>query len=176
MLNEVEPIEQGGVAVVARESLKDIVELPLLAACQELYDKNIQTSMTSANKKDIETGEAYITLVYDTLSDENKIVADSLAEMHEYRGKKYAKLIIPVTAQTTVAELGKRALEIASKFKKQPFTWAHPCTLEELRKIYGDQKGQLQVGDFTNYFYDADAKLFYASEEHFRKVKESGAV
>lgn len=177
LLSEVEPIEQGGVPVVTRESLKDIVELPLLSACQELYDKNIQTSMTSANKKDVESGEAYIIVYYDTLSDENKIVADQLGETYEYRKTKLTKMTIPVTAHSTVAEINEKALEIAHQFKTQPMSWVPRYSLRELKKavlLTEDAEGGPEM--FPHYFYDSESELFFMSEEHFRKAKESGAI
>ena len=53
-ISEVEPIAEGrGRHVRTREELKNLVEIPLLATCEELYDKNIRTLSTSANKNDI---------------------------------------------------------------------------------------------------------------------------
>lgn len=49
-LTEIEPIFESYVEVLNRNDLNKIIEKPLLPACQCLYDKNIQTLMTSANR------------------------------------------------------------------------------------------------------------------------------
>lgn len=50
-----------GAIVKNREELRKIIEEPCLPACLTLYDKNIQTVSSSANKREI-GGQAYINI------------------------------------------------------------------------------------------------------------------
>ncbi len=172
LLSEVEPIEQSGVRVTTREALKEVVEAPLLSACEMLYDKNIQTVMSSANKKDVEIGSAYIDIAFDTLSDENKRVAESLAQPREEEGVRYVHISIPVSSTTTTQEVKDKAEEIANLFKKQPMLWGG-STLEEVKQIFWGRT-DVDVGPeaFPDLFYDEKTKLFYWSEEQLKKAKE----
>src|ERR1035437_10524830 len=75
LISEMSAIEESGYSPTTRESLSKLVEAPLLEACEDLYDKNIRTAMSSANKKDIEYGgHAYIDIDFDSLSEENKAI------------------------------------------------------------------------------------------------------
>lgn len=167
------PIEESGITLARREDVSRLIEPPLRGACQALYDKNIETSMSSANKKDLVNGEVYITIFFDSLSPENQEVAKSLSQVYEYGGRKYVKITIPVTATTTVSEVEKAAIEIADKFKKQHMNWAPNYSLEEMRVIFADPKLSLEdlKGD-PNLFFDEERGRFYLSEEHSRKSKE----
>src|SRR5687768_7262504 len=70
-----------GVDVGQREDLKNLIEGPLLSACEELYDKNIDTVGSSANKKDVSQGYAYITIDFETLSARNQNIGRELGEL-----------------------------------------------------------------------------------------------
>lgn len=120
-LSQVEPIEERGISVQGSEDLKEVVESPLLEACQILYEKGIRTIMSSANKKDLSVGEVYIIIDHDTLSPENKKLAESMGKLHTTHGSiptKAVKISIPIVG-TTVGDVRKSAIKIALTFKRQ---------------------------------------------------------
>ncbi|MEK7658500.1 MAG: hypothetical protein AAB352_01385 [Patescibacteria group bacterium] len=177
---EVEPIEVSrGTIIKIREQIKELVEAPLLSACEELYDKNIQTSGTSANKKDIESHmPGYIVIVFDSLSDKNKEIAKQFgkAEKFEFSDDPcQVKIEIPLNENSSAEEIKTYAEAVAHKFFKQRMTWAPHFTIEELREAYaGDPNDEsITIEELEDtYYYDPQSKLFYLSEEHFRKVNE----
>lgn len=171
IITEVEPIEQSREKMIeTKEQIKELVEAPLLAACEELYDKNIQTLSTSANKNDVLYG-GYINIDFDSLSEKNKEIAKTLGELSGGGNSRHVKIKIPLNENTTVEEIKSFAESVVGKFEKQPMKWAPRYTLKDLREIYCD--GEAQVEDFSGrYYYDSEEKLFYLSEEHFKKVKE----
>ncbi len=76
-LRDVEKIFLAGNAQVeTKADLAKIVEEPCLAVCEELYDKNILTYWSSANKE--APNEAYVMICYESLDDNNKAIADRL--------------------------------------------------------------------------------------------------
>lgn len=117
-LEQVEPIEQGSWSVT-REDLSKVAEVPLLRACEILFDKGVETYMSSANKKDIEVGEVHLIVKYDSLSDTNKRIARPLGEMYTYLDKRYVKLVMPVDASTTVQQISDYMCSLAEKFENQ---------------------------------------------------------
>jgi hypothetical protein len=122
LLNDIEPIEQGGLNVENREELKYVVEPPLLEACQQFFDKDIRTVFSSANKKDIKVGHAHITLDFDFLSPVNKQVALSVGEeamIHGSESRKGVYIKIPISESSTMGEVKRKALAIVDKFESQ---------------------------------------------------------
>ncbi|MCL4387488.1 hypothetical protein M1307_03815, partial [Patescibacteria group bacterium] len=72
LIHEVEPIERSRSEMIkTRGEIKDLVESPLVEACEKLWDLNILTLASSANLKDIGSS-AYLVLDFDSLSDQNK--------------------------------------------------------------------------------------------------------
>jgi hypothetical protein len=181
-ISEVEPIDKKQ-AIFIREKadLKEIVEEPLLEACEIFYDKNIQTESTSANKEDFSRGNnAHIVLNYDTLSDENKEIALKYGKVNEYgQWEKWqgVQILIPIDAKTTDKEVSKRAIEIANAFKKQKMSWVPVTTIDELRTSLDSPEVTLEEllkDDFIsdNYYYDPVTQLFYLNKEHWQKANE----
>lgn len=161
--------------IIRRDQIKDFVEQPLLGACKDMWDKNVRTLSTSANKKDIEAGEAYIIIDFDNLSEKNKEAAQQLAEPIDYDGMKAVKIPIPVSETTTTDEISQKAYEIADTFKKQPATWIPKYTLECLKKAYGIAPEETDYDDpsvWEGYYYDPNERVFYMSEEHYKKANE----
>ena len=161
--------------ITAKEQLRQFVEQPLLDACEELYDKNIRTLATSANEKDIQTGEAYIIIDFDSLSEENKRVAQQYAKPMQYDGMNVVKIIIPVSEMMSPDEISQQAKKIADTFQRQSATWVPRYTLDDLKKIYGIDETETKYDDpstWEGYFYDPESKQFYLSEEHFKKANE----
>lgn len=166
----------------SRESIKDIVEGPLVSACEEFYDKNIRTLGTTANAKDIEMGYGTIILDYDHLSADNKIIAQKFAEPEEYDEMQAVIIKIPITPSSTFEDIAREANHIAEAFKPQAATWIEEQTLtfEQMKAFYGitDQYPDLKPQDLIDpedknvWYYDTQTELFYPGEELFRKVAQ----
>ena len=118
-LSEIDPIEESSITPKSREDLATFVEAPLLEACQLFYDKGIETWMSSANKKDIAIGEAHIIIRYDSLSDQNKKIAQQSGRSFSYLNREYTKITMPVTAGTTAQEISRHMVGIARRFESQ---------------------------------------------------------
>lgn len=177
LLSSIEPICEGRNFVIeSREQIKKFVELPLLKACEELYDKNIQTLSSSANEKDIKSGEAYIIINYDTLSDGNKKIAESFAMPTEYDSFNAVKIVIPVNKNTQFEEINQEAMRIADKFEKQAMKWARKYTLEQLKEMYAIPKDDHESDSPSEwedrFVYNPKDKMFYISKEHLLKSCE----
>lgn len=159
--------EQEGITIRTRDDLPKIVELPLLPAAQLLYDLNIETVASSANKQDV-GGFATLTLNFDSLSSENQRIALELLGM-PYRGRKSIitgeygprriQIKIPIVNNSTEQEIARKSVEIARKFKKQEMTWAPTFSPEEV------------AGREKEYYYDKDSGRYYLSKEHYLKVR-----
>ncbi|EKD23773.1 MAG: hypothetical protein ACD_81C00185G0011 [uncultured bacterium] len=173
---EIAPIEESrNTWVRDRKHLKELVEAPLLSACEVLWDKNIRTLSTSANTKDIKYGSAHLIIDFDSLSDENKKIGENLGEVFWGDNMNQLKIEIPVTESSTTNDIKSLADSIAHKFGNQKMTWAPFYTLEQVRRIYGIDPNDEAYGvdDFTSQFhYDSERKLFFLSEEHARKSKD----
>ena len=127
-----EPIEKSReIGILQRTDLARLVEGPLLSACEELYDKNIITLGTSANKKDVEHSDwenpgsykpgegAYIIIDFDALSVKNQEIGKTLGEVFFADGSNQLKIIIPLTKDSTFEDVQIRSQEITHKFVKQ---------------------------------------------------------
>lgn len=126
------------------DQVRQFVEEPLIEACEILFHKNIKTTMTSANKLDLERSKdgvnhyAWIDIFYDSLSDVNKKLVDSIMMAEEriddikvegfvlkrdVAGKtieeNYIRALIPITPESTVAEVSGKAARFAHLFEKQ---------------------------------------------------------
>ena len=84
-----------------------------------MFDKGVETWMSSANKKDIEAREVHLIVKYDSFSDTNKEIARPLGEMFTYLDKRYVKLTLPVDASTTVQQISDYMCSLAEKFENQ---------------------------------------------------------
>ncbi len=175
-ITDVKTIEEGGRNFKNRAEIGQYVETPLVSACEHFWDLGIQTRMSSANSNDVGRN-AYIDLDYDSLSEKNRKIAEELSSekfiLHGSKPTPVLKLVIsPITSETTIEEIKKKADEVANHFKKQKITWIPIMTLEDLRHTFGDNN--LQPNDFTEtYFYDKENELFYRSKEHYDKLRET---
>ncbi len=157
--------------IKTREKIKEMVELPLISACEELYDKNIRTVSTSANESDIKLGYAIIIIDFKTLSDKNKEIGKELGELSD----EELVIKIPVNENSTVEEVKNSAESVAHKFVKQIMRWVPHYTIEQLRSLYAIDPNDQSYGidSFTDkYYYSPDYKLFFRNEEHFKKATE----
>lgn len=176
LLSDIEPIEEGGLVFRQKEDIDKLVELPLVDACKQLYDKNIQTWQSSANKKDIQNREVYVIVVSDSLSEENKLIAKEIGEPFSYGETELVKLSVPVSEATTIAEIKTKMDALVERLKSQPPTWIEGHGIDYFKKIYGpgiieeDLIGSLS--EEGGLYFDRDSRLFYPSEEQFKKVSD----
>lgn len=185
------------VTLQKREDIKRIVELPLLEACELFWDKNIKTVESSANKENIQSGQGWILLDWESLSDENKQIAQSqngrVRKAHGDSETLFYDLEIPMSKDILVKDISKNATELANKFQKQKLTWASGTTLEDriaqierMRQLpmyknvdpkdWDRQITELkQPGVFESEckgYFDAKTRACWDSEELFKKSLE----
>lgn len=180
LLTEVEPIKENrNTTIKRRGEIKDLVEFPLVTACEELYDKNIRTLESDANKESVNLGQARLTIDFDSLSDANKEIAQQLAEVKvSGDGIRIAAVKIPIDQdRPLVADIQGKAREIARQFSKQKMRWANPVTLDQLKDWYGYKpEEEIDPEVFVpseDYYFDKKSELFYQSEEHYIKANEA---
>lgn len=168
-IKDVDPIPESTKAVYSREDLEQIVEAPLIKACQELYDKNIRTIMSSANFHNINEGHGLITLRYDDLTEENKqvfaqLIQEGLATILRDFGRSGSiahHILVPLDENSTVQEVEAKALEIVERFLTQEAP-LNSYTLDEMRQVHGGKN--LTIDEVLErdplVYYDAKSGLF----------------
>lgn len=122
----------GNTQVESKADLAKIVEEPCLAVCENLYDKNILTYWSSANKS--APDRAYVLIRYESLDDNNKKIADDLiaqgvlsdAPKYNFDSyntvQEYGKSLylgIDTNPDMEVAEISERLCKIAATFAQQ---------------------------------------------------------
>ncbi len=194
-LTEVLPIVKNfNLPVLSKEDIKDLVEKPLVKACEIFWDKNIKTLESSANIKDIK-GSGYIGLDFNSLSPENKEIAKQYAEPHELyvNDPNVLSVRIPVAINEsdTIEMVSNKAVEIANQFNKQKANWISGTTLEEhlikFEENFGDkypdavlkEKERLnEPGAWEEEckrkgeYFDAQTRTSWPSEELYKKANE----
>ena len=131
-ISEIDAIEKPfNLPVYSIDDLKELVEYPLLPACEELYDKGIVTLASSANGKDIGyqiwrnprqsiPGEgAYIVIDYEGLSKTNKEIGMGLGEIFFTDNRCCLKITFPLTEESTVLEVQTMSLDVVHLFVPQ---------------------------------------------------------
>jgi hypothetical protein len=167
-----------GRPIIKREQIANVVDFPLVAACELLYDLNIQTTASTANAKNV-GGLASISIAYDSLSHENQAIADRSFRVYKNCEDNRTSIDVPIeSADISMGELSDRVLAQARKFQKQALTWTPVYNREEAsEKIAG--KGNTGFGpeSLREYlFYDEENDVFFISEEHYHKLKETPKV
>lgn len=169
--------KSGGTMFRTRTQIREFVELPLVEACEELWDRNILTVNSSANSRDVEIGYAYIGLDRESLSPENKKVAEQYGQ-DTSDDDRAVYIHISIGEGDTDEDVRRKSLKIVKAFKKQPMTWAPTSTLGDLKtrvaKISADSPRLNDPKEWqeAGYYYDKESDLFYLSEEHFKKATE----
>ena len=162
----------GYVNLKKRDDLKKAVELPLLKACRILYDKNIRTVWSSANIKNV-GHYAHISIDFDSLSDDNKSIAESIGKVTIHADGKTVEILIPIEHEgVPIADLERKSMEIAKKFKKQKMKWGVPGLESSIKHFQEQGMKPAEITRILEIYYDRSGKQFYLSEEHYRKSKE----
>ena len=114
--------------VKSRDTLDLIIDLPCLKACKYLYDCNILTTNSTANKNNIKDGKGDIIINYHSLNDYNKKVVDSLVSkgiIHlredfdkESRNETFS-IEVSINENTTAEDFSNRMLDVVKKFQSQ---------------------------------------------------------
>ena len=163
--------------VTARKKLSQIVELPLLRACQILYDKNIRTTEAVANREMSVGKYAFIDIDYGLLSDENKRIAERFGQPRSVGTEKRIRIEMPIRDENVkVPDIEKRFVTIAKSFKNQKMNWAITLTYERATQYpYSTEKKSPQIiAKERDWIWDTDEQLFYVSgREHYEKVRKS---
>lgn len=180
-IKNIEPILETNVTIT-RENLSRFIEEPCLDACRYLYDKNIETYMSSANKGNI--GKyGYIDIVLDSLSMENKQIVLNLLEKEDIKDKiefssgghgsepiRIIKIKTPINDQTTVGEVRNDFMKILELFKLQDVLYGrftYEQILEEIKTSYGMDENDIDkelIHDFGYIYCDEDNTYFESQE------------
>ena len=129
-IKDIPAMHQGtNIPINSREDLKEIVELPCLKACQDLFDKNIETLDSGCNGENCPNC-AYIVINYDTLDEHNKTMADEMVKkgIIKFHPKSdvcirnyfnHIFIQVPTTPEETVASVEKKLSKITQFFVPQ---------------------------------------------------------
>lgn len=179
-----------------REDLRKIIEEPCLPACLTLYDKNIQTVNSSANKREI-GGQAYIGINYDSLDENNKKVLDKLIEdgmieklnlsdNPKQRGGRDIMVKVPVFEDDTVGRVSDRFMRIVSAFQQQDVLYGkhdEEQLFQHVFEVYGellhpDENGNVEFEEVKDiivtaygYVYDKELHIFWETQDLYDKHK-----
>lgn len=185
-----------GAIVKDREDLRKIIEEPCLPACLTLYDKNIQTVNSSANRREIGR-QAYIGINYDSLDENNKKVLDKLIEdgmmerldlsdNPEQRGGRDVMIKVPVFEDDTVGKVSDRFMQIVSAFQQQDVLYGRldeEQLFQHVFDVYGedlhpDENGNVEFEEIENilttaygYVYDEKLHIFWETQDLYDKHK-----
>lgn len=182
-----------------RDAILLYADEPCVEACQKLYDLNIETFTSGGHVTDI-LKNAFIGIVYDTLSEENKkIVADMINlgiidKIDNNRGRGLAvNLVVPINSESLVGEVSDKLLALASFFKQQDVLYGRKtlqelqdsyftplgngyykdkCTFEEIDASEKEKRLPEYIELFSDKWYSLDGELFFVSEDLARKHQE----
>ncbi len=182
-IRDIEPIETGG-SIVTRETLQDFIEVPCLDACRYLYDLNIQTTMSSANKKDV-VGYGYIHIALDSLSTENQQIVlrmleqdnnedrFSLGTEHGSVPKRFISIKTPINEETTVGDVRKDFMQVLSSLKIQDVLYGRYSrdeVIQYIKSCYGqDIEIDEELIKDIGFCYCSDEDIYFENEELLNK-------
>lgn len=180
-LDHVEPITFSSFKVMERRQLELLVELPLLPACELLYDLNVSTIISSANcNQNADDDLPFITLNYDALSEENKRIADTQCKIIFSGGMVLASIVIEMPSDRSVLKIAQAALKVAEQFQHQSLSWAG-LTREQIKEgvvnsgwIDPVLAGLTDVPldeRLAEFFLDPATGLYYGSQELLDKQR-----
>lgn len=183
----IEQIPLARVVPASKEELLTVIEEPLKPAIGAFFDRNIETIVSSCNFSDYWQGRAWISLCFDSLSDQNKgIVAEH--DPHDFfempGGVTAVGVFFPIAERDTPDVIGQRALELANRFSLQNTLWSKGWNIAEARNLAGGHGGfapsHEEVSDeelirkvvSQGRYYDLETGLFYLNEIHHKKATQ----
>ncbi len=121
-VHEVEPLHYFSCLRFYREDIPRYIEQPLVEACRILYDKNVPTTLTSANREDIAYGAVTMFIDYGSLTPANREIACELGSVRRVPNspRSIVQIEIPIAADSTVGSVSADAVAIAERFEEQP--------------------------------------------------------
>ncbi len=191
-VRDVTAIEKTSVRIESESDIAAVAELPVREACIALFRKNIETVMSSANKKNVGY-DAHIIIRFDTLSDTNKALAQELGMLctpTRLGASPTVSLSVPVSESTTVADIQKAFATMVERFEQQPYTCtrlspeevadAHAWELESMGVQQPDGTREITLETLLSgvgqyYYFAKDEGLFYPSESAWKRYHESRA-
>lgn len=126
--------------ILTREELMKCVEIPCLEATLLLYDKNIRTTSTDANKNTIGSN-GHIRIDILSLSEENRKILRDLYPI-EYdeaitNGNYLFNFLVPIHQESTVEEVQNKFLNLLPNFEMQDVLYGYR-PLKEFEKFLLD--------------------------------------
>jgi hypothetical protein len=184
----------GNIQIECKADLAKIVELPCLALCETLYDKNILTCWSSSNKT--APRKSYVLVRYESLDDTNKKIADDLIskgilnDKNQFESgnsvKEYGKSLyigFDTNPDMLVSDISKKLCEMASAFVYQDIKY-NVYTPQYLlsndpfftgTKPFGFPSLKTAIGiDNFSYTYDDKKKLYDEIRFLIHGKKDSG--
>ena len=166
-----------------RTVLDIIIDPPCLEACKYLFDCNILTQNSSANRNDISVGKGYITIDYKSLDEHNKKVYEDLLKRGiatQYHTIYYDDtdvvqsqcftIEVPLNGNTDSEEFSKLMLEVAKNFSPQEILYGF-YTQEEIEAIAPNSLNMcVEDDDSFSYFGE------YLSSRYGEEIKMSDLV
>lgn len=135
-----------------------IIDLPCLEACKYLYDCNILTTNSSANKTNKNSG--FITILFSSLSDENKKVLDDLVlkglvqlreDFDKNNNNESFMIEVPIKENTTVEEFYNQMLTIVKNFLPQEINYGY-YTKEKFGNLVIEKFSNVILSDGTPFW------------------------
>ena len=184
-----------------RDAIYLYADEPCVEACQLLYDLNIQTYTSNGHIQSSNeiNPNAYVGIVYDTLSEENKKIAQEMIEnglikdiyKDAGRGTRLTiSLSVPIKNESLVGDVSDKLVELASMFKQQDVLYGK-TTFKELmsslfvkvdnnkyhnlmtHEIVSKEEMQQTLPDWIEYIlenkYTADGITYFYSEDLLNK-------
>ena len=152
LVNEIKPIGKVGKNLLenknAYEIIETIIEMPMQKACKACKDKNIETSMSSANKKNI------------VKDNKKRINKQDLIEMNKKEknptfiqvGKGYAWLMLNYN---TLSDENKKILfTLEEKYGEDTILFAKSCLIETINKMRKIVKLKPLTEEFSDQYAD----------------------
>ncbi len=146
-----------GHPVISKNDVIYYSELPLLQSALDCFDKNIITTSNDTegcyydNPSDVSSNYVVNLMInYDTLDENNKVVADSLIESGNARltksftenGEYDLIVYVKVSPLDTVEEVSDRLIALFTKFSKQDMLFGH-LTLDDIENYMNNQVANL---------------------------------
>jgi hypothetical protein len=176
---------------LTRGSIKKLVETPLVRVIEDLFDKNIRTTYSNANiKHDPQNPTAFISIDYDSLSDQNKKIFDDIIA-RDFAGfvkksitpaKKstpaYASIDVrmPINGDMLVVDVEKKFLEIIKDFQLQDNVHDR---IPNMDKYLGEYADGYKTADGSwdldrlkkdyGFVYDGQSGVFFQSVDALRR-------
>lgn len=184
-----------------RDAIGLYADEPCVEACQLLYDLNIETYTSGGHVegKENATGEAYIGIVYDSLSEENKKIAEDMIKkgmidnIYNTKGRGTGLTImicVPISSDSLVGEISDKLVQLASMFQQQDVLYGRK-TIDEIKSLIftkldngnyfnnltldveSEEKMQETLPEFIEYeckyMYSSDGVIYFISEDLLNK-------